>query len=488
MRKIELSFRAAGKKEGEKKYHLLFRVIKELILNGEMPDQFTLPPSRMLATSLGISRSTVIRAYETLKFETLITGKAGSGYKIKAPEIRTVKPVPPSTDNFPKLSKAGNAFYSNINLINSTEDESIAFRPGLPPLDIFPVTQWKRLSNNYWRHISLSSLSYSATAGIRALKQNIADYLSVSRGVHCSAEQVFVVSGSLQSLYIIGKAFLDPGDVAVLENPTFPNAHSIFKSMLAELAPVDVDSEGIMINSVDPQKARKAKILHVTPSCHYPTGRLMSRNRRLEVLKWARENKCLIIENDYEHEIANRRNSEPSLFTLDEDQRTIFLGTFNRLLHPSLRIGYMVVPLHLKDVLDALMRHSHRFVSPSIQVVLNHFIEKQLLWQHVNNLVEEVDARRDVFKKEFHSAFDGKLTLLEPDSPSMQLLAKIDGDIRDRDLVQTLNKHRIITHAYSKCFIGEANENGLIFGFSPARIPVIKNRIGQMNRIFTNLD
>lgn len=470
---------------GEKKYVRLFRVIRDLILNGEIPDQMFLPPSRILAEHLGLSRSTVIRAYEALKFESLISGQTGSGYRIKLPETRKSAPPPPDSGNLPELSTAGKAFVSNINLINSTEDEAIAFRPGLPPLDIFPLSQWKRLSNNYWKQISLSSLAYSATAGIPALRHSIADYLALSRGVKCSPEQVFIVSGSLQSLYLIGKAFLNPGDVAVLENPTFPNVHSIFKSQLATLCAASPDEEGFNPDLLHLPAEARIKLMHVTPSAHYPTGLRMSTERKRKILAWARTHKCLIIENDYEAEINNYNRNDPTLFSLDTDQRTIYLGTFNRILHPSLRIGYMVVPVHLLDVLDALMRHSHRFVAPSIQVVLNQFIEKQLLWQHVGRLTEVVSERRELFSRELREQFDGVLHLREGGAPGLQLLAMLEHDLPDLDRARDLKQKRIIVHPYSKCFVSGEKEHGLIFGFSPVRIPVIRNRIRQMATLLT---
>ncbi|MCB9246974.1 MAG: PLP-dependent aminotransferase family protein [Flavobacteriales bacterium] len=482
LRKIARSYEEM-QSSSEKKYVRLFRVIRDLILNGEIPDQMLLPPSRILADKLGLSRSTVVRAYEALKYESLISGRTGSGYRIRSPEPRKPAPPPPDTGNLPELSTAGKAFVSNINLINSTEDESIAFRPGLPPLDIFPLNQWKRLSNNYWKQISLSSLAYSATAGLPALRHSIADYLAVSRGVKCSPEQVFIVSGSLQSLYLIGKAFINPGDVVVLENPTFPNVHSIFKSQLATLCSAAPDQHGLDPDQMEVPPDARVKIMHLSPSAHYPTGVRMSTERKRKVLNWAREQKCLIIENDYEAEINNYGRNDPTIFSLDPDQRTIYLGTFNRILHPSLRIGYMVAPVHLIDVLDAIMRHSHRFVAPSIQVVLNQFIEKQLLWQHVNRLNEVVDERRELFAREMRQTFEGILHMHEGMAPGLQLMAHLEYDLPDLDRARDLRQKRIITHPLSKCFVSGEKAHGLIFGFSSVRVPVIRNRIRQMASI-----
>ncbi|MEY2925463.1 MAG: hypothetical protein RLZZ337_2013, partial [Bacteroidota bacterium] len=210
---------------------LLYETIKRGIINLDLPSDYELPPTRLLAEKLKLSRSTIIRSYEILRLEGYVQAKPGAGHTIIS---QTTAKTPERLDNeanhnYPELSEIGKSFLSNVSLINSTDDKSVAFRPGLPPLDIFPVSQWKNLSNLYWRNINLSGLSYSPSAGNEQLKATIANYLNLSRNIKCSPEQIFIVSGSLQSLYILGNVLLNAGDSVGIENPTFPNVHSIFK-------------------------------------------------------------------------------------------------------------------------------------------------------------------------------------------------------------------------------------------------------------------
>ena len=138
----------------------------------------------------------------------------------------------------------------------------------------------------------------------------------MSRNIKCDHSQVVIVSGSLQSLYLITSVLIDKNDDVILENPTFPNVHSIFKSAQANIVTVAADNEGIAIKKIKENSDLNPKLVHVTPSNHYPLGVKMTLNRRKELIKWASNNKALIIENDYENEVANHLNNTPSILSL----------------------------------------------------------------------------------------------------------------------------------------------------------------------------
>ncbi|MDR6302063.1 GntR family transcriptional regulator/MocR family aminotransferase [Mesonia maritima] len=454
------------------------------IENKEIPPHSLLPSTRNLAEKLSVSRSTIIKAYDFLILEGFIESKKGAGYWVSDRETYFSPHEEIDEEiNYPELSKKGKSFQENVSLINSTSEKFVAFRPGLPPLDIFPVNQWKKLSNLYWRNIKSSALSYSDSSGIEALKKNIANYLNLIRGIKCDHHQVIIVSGSLQSLYLVGNALLNTGDTMVMENPTFPNVHSIFRSLQANIKALPIDDEGIMLDKLQLTEKEKPKLLHVTPSNHYPTGIQMSKKRKLEVLEWAHKNESIIIENDYDHEISNWRTKNESLFSLDHENRTVYLGTFNRLLHPSIRLGYMVVPYYLLEVIKALQKHSHRFVSPSNQVVMSQFIEKNHLYNHVKNVVSIAEERKEIFLKNFKEHFNENITIKPSQARSLHILAELPDTISDKEISNVFYHQNIIAHPYSKCFINTEKE-GLIFGYSCVRNPVISKKINKMARIF----
>ena len=455
----------------------------------DLPHGSLLPPTRKLADTLGISRSTVVKAYELLRLEGYVESRAGSGYWVRYSDSdHLLEPQPAiRQEAYPAISATGQAFLRNVDLINSTSDKSIAFRPGLPPLDIFPVNQWKNLTNLYWRHIQSSALSYSPSSGIVALKKNIAQYLNITRHIKCDYRQVVIVSGSLQSLYLIGRVLIDPGDQVIMENPTFPNVHSIFSSLQANIEAVGVDEAGIDLQAMRRISPDRLKVVHTTPSNHYPTGLRMSLERRRALLDWVHEQQIFVIENDYEHEISNWREPIPSLFSMDEQDRVIYMSTFNRLLHPSIRLGYMVVPHYLLDAVEALQKHSHRFVSPSLQIIMSQFMEKKYLYQHVKNVIEVAGERKELFEQSFRTHFEGEIRLSPQYSDNLYLLALFEKNLPDREVTAMLEQGNIIAHPYSKCFIGKQQENGLIMGYASVRNPVIRKTIPRMARLWKKL-
>ncbi len=470
-------------KQGDKLYIQLYKLLSKQIIKLEIPENSILPPTRILAKELGISRSTVLRAYEILIFDGLIISMKSSGYLVKPKLEKLVDSNIVKEVDTTQLSEIGKSFLglSDFNVSNSSEN--LAFSPGLPPLDIFPVTQWKNLTNMYWKEVKFSNLSYSPSSGIEKLKLNIANYLTLTRNIKCDPSQVIIVSGSLQSLYLVGTMLVNPGETVCLEDPTFPNVHAVFKGLMAKIMGISLDKKGISLAVLKKLK-NKPKLIHVTPSCHYPTGVKMPIERRLELLSYADEHKAYIIENDYEHELNNWENALPSLFSLDKKQRTIYIGTFNRILHPSLRIGYMIVPPQLKLPLEIMLKHSHRFVAPSVQFVLNQFIEKKVMHNHLNNLIAITKERKLYFIQTFKEIFEGTGLVIHPNEGlSLQSLIKFENEFLDKDLVNLLSQHNLSAHTYSKCFISEPKEQGLIMGHCSISKNIIKNKLLRMEAV-----
>ena len=488
--RIRSQYTILSKKETSNKYADLYWAIKNCIIQYELPHDWLLPSTRILCEALGVSRTTVIKAYELLLLEKIIISKPGSGNRINysnanSEDRRSASRVQTNLDLYPQISDKSKSFLKNSNLLNRLPTSNLAFRPGLPPIDVFPVNQWKKLLNMYWRHIKSSGLAYSKSTGLKEFKTSISNYLNISRNIKCDPDQIVIVSGSLQSLYLISNTLINRGDGVVLENPVFPNVHSVFKSSEATLYPLGLDEEGMDINSLKIRSNNSPKLVHVTPSNQYPLGIPMSLKRRQEVLQWTSNHKALIIENDYENEIANHFTKTPTLYSLDTEDRTIYMGTFNRLLHPSIRLGYMVVPRYLTPALEALQDHSHRFVSPSIQVVMNQFIEKNHLYQHLKNVITTAKERHYVFVKEFNEVSKNMYIQEKPFS-SFHVLALFKTEVSledEKELINQLNIIGVTTLSLSKCYIGDPLQKGLIFGYSSVRISVMKKKIKLMAKL-----
>lgn len=461
----------------------LYEAIKKAIINRSLENNIKLPPTRILAKDLGVSRSTIIKAYDLLTLEKYIKSVPGAGYyvlPVKDKKIRHNITASLGERTYPNISKRGKSFKNNIQIKKSNSSKGVAFRPGLPPLDIFPVDQWKKLSNNYWKTVRPSELSYADTSGLTCLRANLSNYLKVYRNIDCDSSQIVITSGSLHSLSLICDTLIDKNDEVVIENPTYPRAFYLLNSLKAKICPAPIDSEGIVIKNI---KSKKPKFIYTTPSNQYPTGVKMTLKRRMELLAWASKKGTLIIEDDYDHEYSNWEKPVSSIFSLDKQSRTVYLGTFNKLLHPSIRLGYMIVPNHLLDVVIAMYHQSSRFISTSLQKTLSDFIERDYLNKHLRRVIEVSQERKELFVKHFSGHFNKEI-LINSKNTGLHIIGILDDFIKDHEFAHFLAQHHIIVHPYSNYFVGEEKQNGLVMGYSSVNNKKIKDTLLKMQQLY----
>lgn len=448
-------------------YRRVYSVLREAITNNDLPNNCELPATRKVSEILKLSRSTIIKAYELLRIEGYLKSKIGSGYTVSYEQPIQERKKTRKKGQHPSLSELAKSFEKNKNLVNNLDDNYISFRPGLPPLDIFPIAQWKHLTNRYWQLIRSSDLRYQSPNGLDTLRISLVNYLNISRSIKCDTNQLFIVGGSLQSLFLIGSLILNPNDEVAIEENTFPNVNSVFKGLRGKILPVPTDKEGMTLERV--KTSRNLKLVHTTPACQYPLGIQMSAKRRKDILELASSKKTYIIENDYEHEINNSVNPQNPIFSLDDENRTFYLGTFNRILHPSIRLAYMVIPKHLVGPMERLMRHSHMSLTPAVQLTMRNFIENKFFQHHLIKLKKTVEKRKAFFKSALNQL---KNPLCKPEFlalPSLHMLIRLHPDLRDTQVVEHLKAKGIIVHALSKCTVSANKQNGLIVGFASSQ-------------------
>ena len=459
-------------------YQNLYLILRDAINKKIIPDSTKLPASRTLAQNLNIARSTVVKSYELLVLEKFVRSKQGSGYYVSAPNVSYTSFNEKGKKNYkyPKISRKAKLFskYKYISTDNFSKN-NVAFRPGLPPLDLFPVKKWKNLSNNYWRETTPTNLSYAPSEGLDSLRLSISNYLKLYRNIDCDYNQIMIVSGSLHSLYLIGNTILDKNDTVIMENPTFPRAYNLFKSLKATIVPCNVDTNGMNIKSL---KQGKTKLIYSTPSNQYPLGVKMSYERRLELLQWASTKNALIIEDDYDHEFSNWDNPTPSLFSLDEESRVIYQGTFNKLLHPSLRLGYMIVPKYLIDPIKSIYEQSSRFVPSSTQEIMSRFIDKDYLNHHLRSVIETAKERRELFVNYTKESLE-----IKDSHEGLHLISKIKNGTSDLDAFKKLLNHNVVAYPLSNYYITKEKEQGLIMGYSSVNNKVMKEKTAVINSI-----
>ena len=267
------------------------------------------------------------------------------------------------------------------------------FRFGAPALRAFPYKVWSRLLIRQARRLPASAFPYQHAAGYLPLREAIAAHAIVSRGVHCTAEQIIIVSGAQGGLDLAARLLINAGDPVWMEDPGYLKARGAFLGAGAKIIPVPVDQEGLVVE-VGIARAPQARLVYLTPSHQFPLGVTLSLARRIALLDWARRADAYILEDDYDSEYHYTRRPLPALQGLDHDGRVIYIGTFSKVLFPALRIGYLILPLHLVEAFRTVRNLIDTHPPMFEQAVLTDFIVEGHFTRHLRKMRSLYAERR----------------------------------------------------------------------------------------------
>ncbi|CAN5495662.1 PLP-dependent aminotransferase family protein [soil metagenome] len=334
-------------------YRQLADAFRDAVSTGLLKQGDVVPTTRKLSETLGVSRQTVISAYELLVSQNVLQTNS-SGTTVQAsPDVLKSQPALPSVE----LSKRISVFAKRacqLDEPSQLED----FSTGAPPISQFPIKLWRRqLAKHALRNSELLQPSEDSF-GLRPLRDAIAKYLGRAQGISCSGEQVSIHSGGHPALEFIVKLLIDPGDRVVVEDPGNAGSRRVFSAHQAELIPVPVDSDGIIVDHLIALK-EEIKLLFISPSHQQPTGAVLSPSRREALLQWANERDVIIVENHYDSEFRYTSRPMPALLSSD-NQRVIFLSTFWKVLGPVVRNGFTVLPKELLQVAKSVRQVAER--------------------------------------------------------------------------------------------------------------------------------
>jgi GntR family transcriptional regulator/MocR family aminotransferase len=386
------------------------------ILQGRFAGGERVPSTRELATALELSRGTVAAAYEQLVSEGYFQSSHGSGTFVcrQLPEELLNAPASGARAAAPNASAPLSSFGRRL----QQDPPFVARRPGHlclahwgPDVTLFPLDLWQRLYSRSLRSLGAEALEYSErVSGYEPLCEEIAKYVSRSRAVSCSAEQVLVVNGSQQALDLCARLLLEPGDEVALEDPGYSGASRIFAAHGARLRPVPVDREGLLCDRL----GNKARLVYVTPAHQFPTGVALSLRRRLELLGWARDHAAVIVEDDYDSEYRYSGAPTPALQGLAGAVPVIYCGTFSKVMFPALRVGYLIVPKSMVVAFTRAKWLTDRHAPIHQQVALWHFMREGHLERHIRRMRRIYASRRDALVETLERHFgDGALVLGE---------------------------------------------------------------------------
>jgi GntR family transcriptional regulator/MocR family aminotransferase len=339
----------------------------------------------------------------------------------------------------------------------------VPFRHGLPALDAFPLKLWTQLAGKRLRNLPRELLGYGDPKGYRPLREAIASYLGTARAVRCEPEQVVIVAGSQQAIYLAALVLLDEGDFVWMEDPGYLGARGALQIAGARLIPVPVDEQGLRVSD-GVRLHRNARLVYVTPSNQYPLTVTMSLQRRLELLEWAENTGAWIIEDDYDSEFRYKSRPIAALQGLDRYGRVIYLGTFSKLLAPTLRIGYFVLPPELVDVFSAASNLISRHPPSLQQVVLTDFIDQGHLARHIRRMRTLYMERQADFIEAARCEVGGLLEISAPEA-GIHVVGRLPSGVDSRAAARSAAANGVETKPLSNYFQNDSGPNGLILGY-----------------------
>jgi GntR family transcriptional regulator/MocR family aminotransferase len=448
----------------------IYQQIRLSIISRALRAGVRLPSTRDLTRQLGVSRNTIVYAFDRLIAEGYLEGRRGSGIYVAELQLNPSAQIAEPHTQSPGLPirSARLTALSEVSISPSYIGAKIRpFRPCQPAIDSFPLRNWNRARSYALRLHAGEVMCEVDAGGLPRLRRALAAYLRDSRGVHCEAEQIVITAGTQEALSLISNLLVERGDRVWIEDPGYLGARAAFSETEAKLIPVSVDEEGITI----PASKQKPGLIYTTPSRQFPRGVTMSLSRRLALLEFARSSSVWIIEDDYDSEFRYVGRPTPSLQGLDTHSCVIYLGSFSKVLFSSLRLGYAVLPRHLVDPFRKLKEIGSGSVSAVDQATAAVFIEEGFFATHVRRMRSLYRERRDSFLHEAKKHLSG-LIEFSPIDAGMDAVGSLrsresDVDFSNRFRAAGVDAPPLSVYSLNPC------EPGLVFGFtafSPAQI------------------
>lgn len=438
----------------------LYHCLRDAILRGHCKADTQLPGSRSLAAELNVSRNTVLYAYEQLVTEGLLVS-TGRSTRVAANLPRLVMAQQQVNITTPRQLSA------RAQLTPWPSDPHgafTAFMSGVPALTHFPIALWRRCLERVWREISYQQLDYANAAGEPVLRAAIAEHLTSTRGVVCSAEQIFITDGTQQSLGICAHALASTGDTVWIENPGYGGAFQSLKASELNVRGIRVDAEGIAPTKQDWEKFTP-KLIYTTPSHQFPLGSVMSIERRIALIESAKKYGALIIEDDYDSEFRRDGPPLPAMQGLVADAPVIYLGTFSKTLFPALRIGYMVVPKGLVEPFVAMLKLGYLRGRSADQLALAEFLRAGHFANHLKKMRRLYAARRDALVAALHKHL-GDIATIYGGSSGIHLTIALPESLNDVSVSDAALARGIYTQPLSRLATGSVLCNGLMLGYA----------------------
>lgn len=469
----------------------IYRRLRDNIVGGVLKPGDRLPSARRLASDLVVSRNTVDAAFAQLRAEGLIVRRVGAGTVVAAtigetsPIVRrrggrdavgparvTTGPLAPAT-----LSERG-TLIARLGAAQIADDRHAS--PCATDVRGFPSATWSKLLAHRARAAGETTFRSADPFGTLELREAIADQARLSRGVQCSARQVVVLNGTQQAIDLAARLLLDPGGSAAMEDPGYTSARGALMAAGATVIPIPVDDQGMVVREL--AALPDVRLTYVTPSHQFPLGVTMSMARRSALLEWASANKAWIIEDDYDSEFRYADRPILALQGMDRGGRVLYVGTYNKVLFPGLRLAYIIVPESLVDAFGAARRLTDGFSSPLVQGALTDFLRRGHFAAYVRAARNHYETCRNSLVDGIAASW-GDRVLLGPSDTGLHLVAHFGTGDDDVDIAGAVQSREIGVGALSRYFQGPARHRGLLLSYGAATPAGITRDIAAMTTV-----
>lgn len=440
--------------------------LRSAIVVGRLKPGHRLPSTRLASKEWSLSRGSIAEAYEILIAEGYASARHGSGTYVSQglPDVFS-RPDSVTQPNASSPSRTVSAAAAKA-LSLATSLETPKQLPFVTGRIVHDERTARLLSRIAGRHSKCANDGYGDIQGEAELRSAIVAYLTASRGVRCNADQVFITSGTQQALDLAFRVLITPGDTVVVEDVCYPPARHALIVLGAQIIGHPVDRDGLMTETLARADVASPALIYVTPSHQYPSGSALPLPRRLELLSYARENSCWIVEDDYDSEFRYEGHPIASLQGLDQEDRVIYAGTFSKSLLPSLRVGYLVVPRDLTPVFRAVRPVLDRFPPVLPQRIVADFLNEGYFPAHLRRLRERNRASRDLLVHLLQERMGKHLNVPVPEQ-GIHLTARSSGTwSNDIAVSAAAQKNGVVVIPTSPMHVSTLTEPGLILGFS----------------------
>ena len=446
----------------------LYDCLRGAILDASLPPSSPLPASRDLAREIGVSRNTVLHAYEQLRAEGYVHSRVGSGTFVAAttPESflsvdRTAAEVDVANGDV-RLSRRAQALLANA---SAAPLQWGAFMPGVPDVTQFPHRQFSRILTRLWRNPAPELLTYSHGGGHPALHAAIAEHLRVARSVRCAPDQILVTEGVHQAVDLTLRMLVDPRDTVWVEEPGYWGFHKVLQMGSTVVRPMRVEA----VDSVDgglPRGRTPPRLIFTTPSHQYPLGSVMSLARRRELLDIARASEGWVVEDDYDSEFRFAGKPIPSMQGLEADAPVIYIGTFSKTLFPGLRVGYMVLPRALAAPFRTAHADLYREGHAITQAALAELIEQGHYAAHIRRMRVLYARRRALLVALIVQHLGTDFLDAQSSNAGLHLVLRLPDDCDDVAIAEAAQARGVLTRPLSRYYLRGGGRRGLLLGYA----------------------